>query len=110
MAYGNMIDQDKTWTKKLETGLTITAADVGLTNKGFASFSADAADRFNKVSRRNQALMFNELKLKIDKNVYIDDLIAEKYTAEALITKEGTVVIPSFLFIMNILMSHNMHQ
>ena len=96
MAYGNMIDQDKTWTKKLETGLTITAADVGLTNKGFASFSADAADRFNKVSRRNQALMFNELKLKIDKNVYIDDLIAEKYTAEALITKEGTVVIPSF--------------
>jgi len=96
MGYGNMIDQNKTWTKRLETGLTITAADVGLTNQGFASFAADAADRFNKVSRRNQSLMFNELKLKVDKSVYIDDLVAEKYTAEALITKEGTVTIPSF--------------
>ena len=96
MGYGNMINQNKTWTKRLETGLTITAADVGLTNQGFASFAADAADRFNKVSRRNQSLMFNELKLKVDKSVYIDDLVAEKYTAEALITKEGTVTIPSF--------------
>ena len=40
--------------------------------------------------------MFNELRLKVDKNVYIDDLVAKKYTAEALITKEGTVTIPSF--------------
>jgi len=96
MSYGNLDDQDTTWTKRLETGLTITAADVGLTNQGFASFAADAADRFNKVSRRNQSLMFNELKLKVNKSVYIDDVVAEKYTAEALITKEGTVKIPSF--------------
>jgi hypothetical protein len=96
MGYGNMNDQNRTWTKRLETGLTITAADVGLTNQGFASFAADAADRFNKVSSRNQSLMYNELKIKVDKSVYIDDVVAKKYTAEALITKEGAVTIPSF--------------
>jgi len=97
MSYGNFPNDGPTqWKRSLNTGLSITAADVGMKNEQFNEAKATAANRFDAYSSRNRSIMYGELRTKVDSATYVDSTLGESSSLTALLTKENNVTIPSF--------------
>lgn len=85
----------KYWTSKMDYGVSLNAADVGMDNKSFSEWQATAANAGNLYSISNRSAMKKVLARKVGEAAFSDPTIAKSTSLSIIIGDDETFELPT---------------